>query len=680
MSVVDSLADALIQLERQPQSEILSLLSKPDSDLSALQSRLTDEVTQVTDELIFKYLPNPDDLVSMYTEAEKLDRSLASMERDLTTFLNGLHSVSESIHQLQYRSHEINTQLKDKRQVLDSLTTYVESVIIDPGLIRAIADVAQFSLATIPRLSELSSKLFALQRRQPPPDGDTSQTLILEKLRLRAVLKCKELLCGNFEDLKAARIDQLATVRAEISKLQPFLVFLHQHAEDAYDEVLAYYIPIASKVAAISVKNFLSKHPKPGISASVATFESLAAPPPLSHPHGSHPTTGGLSLSGREALIGEVKAAVKAGGEVPDRVLTSFEEHLFQYQLTIGNSACTEYAFLCAFFPAGHADIFTQVFQRTSGASQDEFTKDVNVCCDVVSLLLCVHSLEGVKEILSVRGVPSLRTYHERLLNVTLWPRIRSLYDQQIQSIKQANIKQLIGAGAALQPHFVARRYAELLSASLVLRKTSWGEATGFPACVRELVTAFDTMLGLLGKKTGNGNIQDESVFLLNNWDFINTVIVQNLNNVGISSTDSLVSKYEDKIKGATTGFVEGQLNLRFSQLLNFVADAETKAANADTAGLASIKESTVTTVNAWFRNNWKFEVEKIKTYVNTNFSNMNNGLEILKNILTQLLLYYTRFQKILAKKFGSTLPPNIAKDLVPTQDLMAEIKALTPF
>lgn len=48
--------------------------------------------------------------------------------------------------------------------------------------------------------------------------------------------------------------------------------------------------------------------------------------------------------------------------------------------------------------------------------------------------------------------------------------------------------------------------------------------------------------------------------------------------------------------------------------------------------------------------------------------------MEILKQVLTQLLLYYTRFHDIIRKVWRNK-PPAFCKDLVPTNLILAEIK-----
>lgn len=53
-------------------------------------------------------------------------------------------------------------------------------------------------------------------------------------------------------------------------------------------------------------------------------------------------------------------------------------------------------------------------------------------------------------------------------------------------------------------------------------------------------------------------------------------------------------------------------------------------------------------------------------------FSNFQNAAEILKQVLTQLLLYYTRFQDIIKAAFKP--PPAFFKQLVPITTIFYEI------
>merc|ERR1712039_1100988 len=74
------------------------------------------------------------------------------------------------------------------------------------------------------------------------------------------------------------------------------------------------------------------------------------------------------------------------------------------------------------------------------------------------------------------------------------------------------------------------------------------------------------------------------------------------------------------------------------------------------------------------FSANWKKETDKIYQYLKFAFTNFSNGKEILQQVLTQLLLYYTRLQKVIRKSFPQQ-QPSFAHELVSNTTILMEIK-----
>ena len=73
------------------------------------------------------------------------------------------------------------------------------------------------------------------------------------------------------------------------------------------------------------------------------------------------------------------------------------------------------------------------------------------------------------------------------------------------------------------------------------------------------------------------------------------------------------------------------------------------------------------------FSSNWKTGVQQINDDVMLYFANFRNGMEILKQVLTQLLLYYSRFQDLIKKSWSR--PPAFSRDIVSTATILMEIK-----
>ena len=120
--------------------------------------------------------------------------------------------------------------------------------------------------------------------------------------------------------------------------------------------------------------------------------------------------------------------------------------------------------------------------------------------------------------------------------------------------------------------------------------------------------------------------------------------------------------------------FVEEELLVGFSKMIAFVQQTESHLASAPHGSSYNVNPQVVQSLVREFSLNWKANIELINRNVLSYFSNFRNGMEILKQVLTQLLLYYTRFQDII-RKVWKNKPPEFTKDLVSTSLILAEIK-----
>jgi hypothetical protein len=89
--------------------------------------------------------------------------------------------------------------------------------------------------------------------------------------------------------------------------------------------------------------------------------------------------------------------------------------------------------------------------------------------------------------------------------------------------------------------------------------------------------------------------------------------------------------------------------------------------------GNISLDEGLVEGLVREFSVNWRAGIQQINDNVLAYFANFRNGMEILKQVLTQLLLYYTRFQEIIKRSWSR--PPAFSRDVVSTATILMEIK-----
>ncbi|RHY22316.1 hypothetical protein DYB32_009536, partial [Aphanomyces invadans] len=152
---------------------------------------------------------------------------------------------------------------------------------------------------------------------------------------------------------------------------------------------------------------------------------------------------------------------------------------------------------------------------------------------------------------------------------------------------------------------------------------------------------------------------KDKCVFLINNYDLVVSVVDERK----IASDET--TKFDELLLQQREKFVEEELMTQYGSLIAFVQHTEaTKAVDTSSKVEKIVRE---------FNAQWKAGIETIHANVMKYFSNFRNGMEILKQVLTQLLLYYTRFVDVVKKSWAR--PPSFSNDIVTTQEILYEIK-----
>jgi len=199
---------------------------------------------------------------------------------------------------------------------------------------------------------------------------------------------------------------------------------------------------------------------------------------------------------------------------------------------------------------------------------------------------------------------------------------------------------------------------------------------------------------------------RNRAIFLVNNYDTILSVFRERR----VSSDTDEVYKFNELLAKQREVFVEEELLVGFSRMIAFVQQTEghmariaysssssqqdgtTAVATTTTAAGSSmgfdVNVQVVENLVSEFSSTWRAGIAGINRDVLSFFSDFRNGTEILKQVLTQLLLYYTRFQDIIRKVWSSPAtsgsskdnkkqlpPPSFRKDIVGTAVILSEIK-----
>ena len=399
------------------------------------------------------------------------------------------------------------------------------------------------------------------------------------------------------------------------------------------------------------------------------------------------------------------------GQALPQPILAHvalMEKKLYPYECLfrsiIGHlveAVTNEHVFCRQFFKR---DAFGPLFTSTLSDIQEQLENYLFGCHDALALLLMIKVVHQYRRLARQRTIHSLDGFFEQITQL-LWPRLKMVMDAHRRSIKSANALKL--GGVDLHGHYVSRRFAEFTCSVLLILKdgnVGSGGASGAAGTsspkrkghrhhhhhksdgqpnnkhdkkkvdVSPAKTSSEAA-GPVAKSAGDMLLLDVSamldefilllerladehasqkrriVFLINNLDQV-VCIFQERRVVG-QEYNRLVAK----LMAQRELFVEEELLVGFSKMIAFVQQTESHIAATPQGAAYDVNAQVVQSLVREFAVNWKANIELINRNVLSYFSNFRNGMEILKQVLTQLLLYYTRFLDIIRKVWKNNSP-----------------------
>jgi hypothetical protein len=377
--------------------------------------------------------------------------------------------------------------------------------------------------------------------------------------------------------------------------------------------------------------------------------------------------------------------------------------------------ACTNEYIVCRQF--FKRDAFEQLFPPTLQLLLEQLENYLFGCYDALCILLMIKVTHQFRRSAQSRTMHCLDGFFDQMTHL-LWPRLKTVMELHLRSIKQATPLSL--GGVDLHAHYVSRRFAEFTcSVLLILQKgnkpppvsspsssprkggnkkeltapasatpppskpmSTWNasmpategraapiKASAGDMLLQDLNELLDEYLALLERLSEEHSVNIKKiVFMINNLDQA-VCIFQERRVAGGKELNRIL----ELLMLQRELFVEEELLQGFSKMIAFVQQTEASLATGQATD-ETVNMHVVESLVREFASNWRSGMEAINRNVLSYFSNFRNGMEILKQVLTQLLLYYTRFQDVIRKVYKRQ-PPAFTKDLVPTTVILAEIK-----
>ncbi|KAL8437948.1 hypothetical protein ACSSS7_000598 [Eimeria intestinalis] len=415
----------------------------------------------------------------------------------------------------------------------------------------------------------------------------------------------------------------------------------------------------------------------------------VAVPTPRSSSIAEARRTATVSVGGFSFTRGpsaESASSKEDGGfssqEARQNARTLFYEQLFRsHQKLLLDTATSELIFL--------TDFFLNAGKRCSGAKYPAcpptLIKLRCVNANIQKVTSCSHARNSQVVEFSARAARPNRECNERMWvwlksQTVLSQRLSEMLLMSVKSLKSARTKDFVqasqGSQAALPittSHPIAQSVGELSSALAFLQQPIHGLAAlpeePLRSLLMELQTAALDVLKSLSQELGDH--RSRLIFLLNNYDAM--LALMHERRVLPESSATL----EHLLWEHVGAYVEEQLEEHFGDLVSTVRAAEgiltTDPAPENPAAVFDVAqlERAVTQFHA----TWRRRLGQLHEETIASFPNSTNAMEILKQVLTQLLLQYTRLQQIVNTCFPKPPQPAWARQLVPVNTILTEVR-----
>uniref|UniRef100_A0A7S4MEU5 Vps52 C-terminal domain-containing protein n=1 Tax=Prymnesium polylepis TaxID=72548 RepID=A0A7S4MEU5_9EUKA len=158
---------------------------------------------------------------------------------------------------------------------------------------------------------------------------------------------------------------------------------------------------------------------------------------------------------------------------------------------------------------------------------------------------------------------------------------------------------------------------------------------------------------------------KQQAAFLINNYELIVSILAER----GARGEDSV--HFEQLLDSLKSVFVEEQLSVDYGRMIAYVKQTEPMVLQG--ADRSRVDLGTMEHLLRSFHETWKQGIEGIHRDVVKSFPNLTVGMDVLKQVLTQMLLYYTRFLDLVKEMFPNGAP--FAQYILSISTLMNEIK-----
>lgn len=617
---------------------VLNQILKTETDLRDYSQQVESALKNHENLAIDKYIKSGEHIVTLHKHLNDCENVLEHTESVLFTFQEELQKITNEITRLQQRSIFMAQQLCNRQSVKGLMHQFIEDVIVSETLISVITTCSVTDEKFSTHLSVLNYKiLFIDEHNFKDIKSQNDVKDVIENLRITAITKIRCFILEQINKFKKPTTNYHIPQNT-LYEYKFLFEFLLNHDLICTQEISSEYVDTLSKVYFTYFKSYLNYLQKFQFEEAATKDDLLAVEDPTSRTlfQKSIKKNTVFTIGNRASVLNEIDSSIIIPHQ-NNLTNISFEKLFRSVQYALVDNACREYKFDCEFFKADHSTaqgIFTQIMKRTLELLIKHLENFVENCYDALALFLCGQLCMRYQVLCQNRLVPVLTQYWDIMLAM-IGTRFRFILKRHIQSVKDYDISKF---NKEKKPHFIMRRYAELVSAIVSFSENN--------KCEPELICSLtEEVLSLILRLANMFNThKDRLIFLINNYDLVLRILMER-----VRDTTFEVERFKEELSARSKDYVDEVLHVYFGGMMDFVKDVDNgRDTDGDSRQLGLAKTFTST---------WKMSLEEINKEILPSFPNLTTGASLLQLAFSQLIEYYHRFQKALLALNKAQLP-----------------------
>ena len=697
--------------EEQLSNDLALFLSNPSLkaaladgslDLASYSSTVEGELMELETKCIEAYRQKTTEIASLCKELENCDGILLGLQEMLLGFQADLGGLSGDIRKLQETSKRLGIQLHNRKSAAMGLRDFLGRIILSPHLVNTIVkapvnDEFQEAIGELMQLyrdtHEETKQDWACGESPADTVAGKEMQAHIDQLTLVAVSRIRDFFYKQMTLLRKPQTNIRILQSHGLLHYANLYEFLIDAKPNIARELFKVYCGSMSKTMYALFRTYQAQLIQLDATKHAATRQDVLA---VEDAYLRDSITTKAKKRVDVFTLGNRANVLNNTHENPVVAHVALSEHqTFPYERLLKSclqhlvDAVTNEHVVCRQF--FKRDAFEQLFPPTLQLLLEQLENYLFGCYDALSILLMIKVTHQFRRSAQSRTIHSMDAFFDQITHL-LWPRLKTVMELHLRSIKQATPASLghVPPNLHVHAHYVSRRFAEFTCSVLVIlqkgntigstggstltssarnnnnnsnnRKTAASNSapprsspskskrgpilppaegkhknskaansSAGDMLLQDLNKLLDEYIALLGRLSDEHNVNIKKiVFMINNLDQA-VCIFQERRVVGGKELNRIL----ELLMLQRELFVEEELLRGFSKMIAFIQQTEAGLA-AGSATDQTVNYQVVESLVREFASNWRSGMEEINKNVLSYFSNFRNGMEILKQCLTQ--------------------------------------------